>query len=107
MGKKEEKVKENGKGEIKFEELEVVEATEGKERGIEREVEVVRVGPNPHLLTCRYQELASERECRVRVKSVSNFVRGMKFRIREPIGEEEYKEPWEYEGKLPRAKGRW
>jgi hypothetical protein len=102
MGKKEEK-----KGEVKFEELEVVDTTEGKERGIEREVEVVRVGPNPRILTCRYKELAEERECRVRVKSVSHFVRGMKFRIREPEGEQEYNEPWEYEGKLPRAKGRW
>jgi hypothetical protein len=76
-------------------------------RGIERELEVIRVGPNPRILTCRYKELASERVCKVGVKSVANFVRGMKFRMVEPVAEIEYAGVWRYEGKLPRLKGRW
>jgi hypothetical protein len=76
-------------------------------RGIERELEVIRVGPNPRILTCRYWELASERICKVGVKSVANFVRGMKFRMVEPVDEIEYAGVWRYEGKLPRLKGRW
>jgi len=75
--------------------------------GIERELEVIRVGPNPRILTCRYKELASERTCKVGVKSVANFVRGMKFRMVEPIDELEYAGVWRYEGELPRLKGRW
>jgi hypothetical protein len=80
---------------------------EGVKRGIERELEVIRVGPNPRILTCRYWELASERVCKVGVKSVANFVRGMKFVMREPVNELEYAGVWKYEGKLPRIKGRW
>jgi hypothetical protein len=76
-------------------------------RGIERELEIIRVGPNPRILTCRYKELASERVCKVRVKTVANFVHGMKFRMAEPINEIEYAGVWRYEGKLPRIKGRW
>jgi hypothetical protein len=76
-------------------------------RGIERELEVIRVGPNPRILTCRYKELASERTCKVGVKSVANFVRGMKFRMVEPIDELEYAGVWRYDGRLPRVKGRW
>jgi hypothetical protein len=79
----------------------------GERRGIERELEVLRVGPNPRILTCRYKELASERVCKVGVKSVANFVRGMKFRMVEPVNELEYAGVWRYEGKLPRARGRW
>jgi hypothetical protein len=75
--------------------------------GIERELEVIRVGPNPRILTCRYKELASERVCKVGVKTVANFVRGMKFRMAEPVNELEYAGVWKYEGKLPRIKGRW
>jgi hypothetical protein len=75
--------------------------------GIDRELEVIRVGPNPRILTCRYKELASERICKVGVKSVANFVRGMKFRMAEPLDELEYAGVWRYEGRLPRLKGRW
>jgi hypothetical protein len=74
---------------------------------IERELEVVRVGPNPRILTCRYKELASERVCKVGVKSTANFVCGMKFRMAEPSDSLEFASVWRYEGKLPRAKGRW
>jgi len=80
---------------------------EVKAKGIERELEVIRVGPNPRILTCRYQELASERTCKVWVKSGAKFVRGMKFKMEEPVGETEYKGNWEYNGKLPRYRGRW
>jgi hypothetical protein len=76
-------------------------------RGIERELEVIRVGPNPRILTCRYRELASERVCKVWVKTVANFVRGMKFRMTEPVDELEYAGVWRYAGKMPRVKGRW
>jgi hypothetical protein len=58
-------------------------------------------------LTCRYKELASERVCKVGVKRVANFVRGMKFKMVEPVDEIEYGGVWRYEGKLPRLKGRW
>jgi hypothetical protein len=78
-----------------------------KKQGIERELEVIRVGPNPRILTCRYKELASERTCRVGVKSVANFVRGMRFKMVEPMDEIEYGGVWRYEGVLPRRKGRW
>jgi hypothetical protein len=91
-----------------------VEETAGKEvdlepvkAGIERELEVIRVGPNPRILTCRYKELASERVCKVGVKTTANFVRGMRFRMVEPIDELEYAGVWRYAGALPRAKGRW
>jgi hypothetical protein len=75
--------------------------------GIERELEVIRVGPNPRVLTCRYRELASERYCLVVVKSIKNFVKGMKIVMREPLNEEEYRSGWKYEGALPKFKGRW
>jgi len=64
------------------------------------------VGPNPRILTCRYQELSSERICKVGVKNVTNFVRGMRFKMKEPVAEIEYAGVWRYEGKLPRLKGR-
>ena len=80
---------------------------EVKAKGIERELEVIRVGPNPRILTCRYRELASERICKVGVKNVANFVRGMRFKMTEPVAEIEYAGVWRYEGKLPRLRGRW
>jgi hypothetical protein len=75
--------------------------------GIERELEVIRVGPNPRILTCRYKELASERVCKVGVRSVANFVRGMRFKMAEPLDELEYAGVWRYDGRLPRLRGRW
>jgi hypothetical protein len=81
--------------------------TVGRSEGIERELEVMRVGPNPLIIVCRYWELASERLCKVWVKSNAKFIKGMKFKMREPNSEEEYLEPWVYDGKLPRMKGRW
>jgi hypothetical protein len=80
---------------------------EPRREGIERELEVIRVGPNPRILTCRYKELASERVCKVGVKTVANFVRGMRLRMKEPMDELEYAGVWRYEGVMPRRKGRW
>jgi hypothetical protein len=95
-------------GELGMEESTGVLAGVDKVRaGIDRELEVIRVGPNPRILTCRYWELASERICKVGVKSVANFVRGMKFRMVEPKDELEYAGVWRYDGALPRRKGRW
>ena len=86
---------------------EAVEAGLEVKKGIERELEVMRVGPNPRILTCRYKELASERVCKVWVKSVRNFLRGMRFKMEEPREDAEYAGLWRYEGRLPRYRGRW
>jgi hypothetical protein len=80
---------------------EVEEVEESKKR----ELEVVRVGPNPRVLTCRYVLRGEERNCLVRVKSVAKFRRGMKFEMEEPGGVDG--ELWEYGGVLPRYMGRW
>jgi len=81
---------------------------EGEEaRGIERELKVVRAGPNPRMLVCEYYELASRRTCLVKVRDNRKFMRGMTFRMREPREELEYKKPWEYRGVMPRRRGRW
>jgi hypothetical protein len=70
------------------------------------ELEVVRVGPNPRILTCRYHSgSGEERVCKVRVREVKKFRKGMKLEMEEPVGDNG--EVWEYEGKLPRWLGRW
>lgn len=74
---------------------------------IERELKVVRVGPNPRLVLCEYWELESRRTCLVNVGKNRKWVRGMKFVMEEPVGELEYVKPWEYVGKQPRRRGRW
>src|SRR5262249_24942956 len=81
--------------------------TEAGKAGIERELTVVRAGPNPRLLVCRYKELAEEKVCKVRVKDSGKWMVGMRLVMREPVGEREYVEPWEYAGPEPRFKGRW
>lgn len=70
----------------------------------EVELEIVRVGPNPRLLICRYFDAVGEVRVGVRVKSIRSFRRGMKFRMVPNGGNGN---PWEYEGKLPRFVGRW
>ena len=75
--------------------------------GIERELKVVRVGPNPRMVVCEYWELASRRVCVVNVGKNVKWMRGMVFRMEEPVGEAEYERPWEYTGKGPRRRGRW
>lgn len=75
--------------------------------GIERELKVVRVCANPKLLLCEYMELESRRTCVVNVRNNRKFVKGMKFKMREPVGELEYLQPWIYQGVQPRRRGRW
>lgn len=75
--------------------------------GIERELRVIRVGPNPRLVVCEYLELAERRTCRVDVKRNTKWIKGMRFRMEEPVREEEYIKPWVYKGKAPRLRGRW
>jgi hypothetical protein len=90
-------------GEMKKKE-EKEEVKEGvKEKG-EVEMEVVRVGPNPRMLICRYFDETGEVKVGVRVKSIRTFKRGMKFRMVDKGREGEL---WEYNGKLPRLVGRW
>ena len=79
----------------------------GEKRGIERELEVVRICPNPRLVMCEYRELAEVRRCVVDVGKNAKWSKGMKFRIEEPFLQEEYIRPWVYRGKSPRLKGRW
>jgi hypothetical protein len=81
----------------------VVEEPVERGRGrAEVELEVIRVGPNPRIVVCRYKLLAEELLVKLKVKSNAKFVRGMKIRMEEQEGEE-----WEYHGILPRHKGRW
>lgn len=75
--------------------------------GIERELTVIRRCVNPKLVLCEYWELASRRTCLVNVRVNKKFVKGMKFKMLEPVGELEFLRPWVYEGKGPRRKGRW
>jgi hypothetical protein len=83
--------------------VEAVEAVEaGGVKGGEVELEVVRCGPNPRVLSCRYRESGEERRCLVKVRSILKWVRGMKF-VMAKGGEG----TWEYRGKEPRLRGRW
>jgi len=81
----------------------------GKEplKGIERELRVVRVGPNPRVVQCEYMELATRRTCVVKVGDNRKWMRGMRFFMEEPRDEEAYVRPWVYRGKAPRRRGRW
>ena len=75
--------------------------------GIERELRVLRVGPNPRLVVCEYRELAERKVVRVNVRDNRKWLRGMRFKMREPIDEAEYSGVWRYMGRAPRRKGRW
>ena len=75
--------------------------------GIKRELRVIRVGPNPRMVVCEYYELASRRVCTVNVKVNRKWRKGMVFVMEEPVREEEYVRPWEYQGLGPRRAGRW
>ena len=68
----------------------------------EVELEIIRVGPNPRILVCRYRLLAEELLVKLKVHNTSKFVKGMRIKMVEQEGEE-----WEYRGTLPRHKGRW
>jgi hypothetical protein len=66
------------------------------------DLEVIRVGPNPRIVVCRYRILAEELVVKLKVKENKKFIRGMRILMVEQEGEE-----WEYRGTLPRHKGRW
>src|SRR5215468_4105929 len=78
-----------------------------KRKGIERELRVIRVGPNPRMIVCEYYELASRRVCTVNVKVNRKWRKGMVFVMEEPVLEEEYVSTWIYNGAGPRRPGRW
>lgn len=72
-----------------------------------RDLRIVRVGPNPKLLVCEYYELATRRVCTVLVKKTDKFVRGMRFKMAEPVAQADFIRPWVYQGPAPRHRGRW
>jgi hypothetical protein len=75
--------------------------------GIERELRVVRVGPNPRMVVCEYWELAQRKVVVVKVGLNRKWLKGMRFKIEEPLDEAEYNGVWQYKGAAPRRKGRW
>jgi hypothetical protein len=81
--------------------------SEPNAEGIERELTVIRVGPNPRTVTCEYWELSSRRTCVVNVGRNNRYLPKMKFKMCEPVSEDQYSKPWVYRGKAPRRKGRW
>jgi hypothetical protein len=64
----------------------------------------LRVCANPRLVLCAYQEEGLERRVLVRVGRNRNFVQGMELKALRSAKETE---PWAFEGKLPRLRGRW
>jgi hypothetical protein len=72
------------------------------EERAEVELEIMRVGPNPRILQCKYKLLADEIKIHLWVKTNRNFVRGMKLKMAEQEGGD-----WKWEGILPRFRGRW
>jgi hypothetical protein len=70
----------------------------------EVQVKVLRVCANPRLVLCGYQGEGLERRVLVRVGRNQNFVVGMTLKAIRPARETE---PWVFQGKLPRLRGRW
>jgi hypothetical protein len=81
----------------------VLEREEPVERG-EVKVKILRICANPRLVLCAYQDDGLERRVLVRVGKNRNFTRGMELKAIRPARESE---PWGYQGKLPRPRGRW
>ena len=78
-----------------------------EEEPLEREavkVKILRICANPRLVLCGYQDEGFERRVLVRVGRNGNFVRGMELKALRP---ERETEPWLYQGRLPRFRGRW
>ena len=75
--------------------------------GIERELRVIRVGPNPRMVVCEYWELRERRVCVVNVRDNRRWWKGVRFKMEEPREELAYRKPWVYEGVGPRRRGRW
>jgi hypothetical protein len=70
----------------------------------EVKVKILRICANPRLVLCGYQDEGFERRVLVRVGRNGNFVRGMELKALRP---ERETEPWLYQGRLPRFRGRW
>ena len=70
----------------------------------EVKVKVLRLCANPRLVLCGYQDEGLERRVLVRVGRNANFMPGMELKAMRPARETE---PWGYQGKLPRLRGRW
>ena len=67
-------------------------------------VKVYRIPANPRMVLCEYSEGGVERRVLVRVKQNVNFRRGMELEAQRG---RKAGEPWGYEGRLPRFRGRW
>jgi hypothetical protein len=70
----------------------------------EVKVKVLRLCANPRLVLCGYQDEGLERRVLVRVGRNANFMPGMELKAIRPAWETE---PWGYQGRLPRLRGRW
>ena len=71
----------------------------------EVQVKVLRVCANPRLVLCAYSEDEGvEGRILVRVGRNRNFTCGMELKAIRPARETE---PWLYQGRLPRLRGRW
>jgi hypothetical protein len=81
----------------------VLEREEPVERA-EVKVKILRICANPRLVLCAYQDGGLERRVLVRVGRNRNFVRGMELKA---LRQAKETEPWVFEGKLPRLRGRW
>jgi hypothetical protein len=78
-----------------------------EQESLEREavkVKVLRICANPRLVLCAYIDGSLERRVLVRVGRNRNFTCGMELKALRPAKESE---PWAFEGKLPRLRGRW
>ena len=77
---------------------------EGPVERAEVNVKILRICANPRLVLCGYQGEGLERRVLVRVGRNQNFVVGMTLKAIRPARETE---PWVFQGKLPRLRGRW
>jgi hypothetical protein len=80
-------------------------ATGALAKGDKVTMKVTRIVPNPRLIQCVYwNESGVERKVFVKVGRNQNFVVGMTLEAIRPARESE---PWVFQGKLPRLRGRW
>ena len=80
-------------------------ATGALAKGDKVTMKVTRIVPNPRLVQCVYwDESGVERKVFVKVGRNQNFVVGMTLEAIRPARESE---PWVYQGRLPRFRGRW
>jgi len=83
---------------------EPVIAREEPVESAEVKVKILRICANPRLVLCAYSDGDLERRVLVRVGRNKNFVQGMELKALRSAGESE---PWLYQGRLPRLRGRW